>query len=102
MTLVANLGEVEWTPRGRRQYNADVILDHGGELIGRYREQHLWGEQYFDPGPAQAVRVRIRGVDFGVLTCNDMLYAADDAVHVKQTRHLAMLFIAQTAKDPEV
>lgn len=78
------LGYAEKTPEGRR-FNAAILVDRAGEIVGKYRKIHLPGhaeneperpfqhleKRYFEPGDIGFPVWRTMGGIVGMAICND-------------------------------
>src|SRR5215471_7488551 len=78
------LGYAELTPE-RRRFNASIIVDAGGRIVGKYRKVHLPGhaeheparpfqhleKRYFEVGNLGFPVWRAFGGNFGMCICND-------------------------------
>jgi predicted amidohydrolase len=79
-----SLGYAELTPDGRR-FNAAILVDRDGSIVGKYRKVHLPGhaefdpersfqhleKRYFEPGDLGFPVWRIMGGILGMCICND-------------------------------
>ncbi len=77
-------GYAELTPDGHR-FNTSILVDPGGEIVGKYRKVHLPGhaeydperahqhleKRYFEPGDLGFPVWRVMGGIFGMMICND-------------------------------
>lgn len=82
--VALSLGYAELTPDGRH-FNASILIDKAGRLVGKYRKVHLPGhadfdperthqhleKRYFEPGDLGFPVWRMAGGIFGMCICND-------------------------------
>jgi predicted amidohydrolase len=82
--VALSLGYAELTPDGRH-FNASILIDKAGRLVGKYRKVHLPGHEdfdperthqhlekrYFEPGDLGFPVWRMAGGIFGMCICND-------------------------------
>ncbi|KAK8388842.1 hypothetical protein O3P69_020657 [Scylla paramamosain] len=67
-------------------YNTQVVLDHCGALVARYRKKHLFLEPGFIPGDesdATAVFTTDFGVTFTLQICFDIMYESPGLANVE-------------------
>jgi predicted amidohydrolase len=98
------LGYAELTPEGRR-FNASIVVDAGGRVVGRYRKVHLPGhaefeparpfqhleKRYFEPGDLGFPVWRAFGGIVGMCICNDRRWPETFRVMGLQGVELVML-----------
>jgi predicted amidohydrolase len=82
--MAMSFGYAELTPQGRR-FNASILVDRQGAMVGKYRKVHLPGhaehdrqrthqhleKRYFEPGDLGFPVWRFLGGIFGMMICND-------------------------------
>ena len=65
---------------GGAVYNALVVFDHEGELVGHFRKRHPWyPEAWATPGDLGTPVVTIAGARVTACICFDVHFIADDA-----------------------
>ncbi len=70
------LGLAEYDHATNKFYNAQVILGHNGQIIGKYRKINLFGTDYLwaEKGDLGYQAVEIEGCRVGLGICNDINY----------------------------
>lgn len=72
ISILANLIDED----GDNIYNTDVAFDTDGTYLGKYHKVNLWGETNMDT-PQDCPEATFKtsfGVEFGVITCADLIY----------------------------
>lgn len=72
IAILANLVDED----GDNIYNTDVAFDTDGTYLGKYHKVNLWGETNMDT-PQDCPEASFKtsfGVEFGVITCADLIY----------------------------
>lgn len=99
-----HLGYAELTPEGRR-FNTAVLVDRGGQIVGRYRKIHLPGhsdhkpdapfqhleKKFFEVGDLGFRVFDALGARFGLCICNDRRWPETYRVLALQSAEVVVL-----------
>lgn len=98
------LGYAEVTPQGRR-FNASVLVNKAGEIVGKYRKTHIPGHsehkpdapfqhlelRYFEVGDTGFKVFKALDINIGMCICNDRRWPETFRVMALQGAQLAVL-----------
>lgn len=108
------LGYAELTPEGRH-FNAAILVDRAGGIVGKYRKVHLPGhaehdpdrafqhleKRYFEPGDLGFPVWRTMGGVMGMMICNDRRWPESWRMLGLQGVELVMLGYNTPSTDPQ-